>query len=330
MTRTFVPHGGVTRGACRRLAPSLLIVVALLGCQAKPPVIPQKHFEELRGLADELDDAHQSLAESNRGAYRRLVAAQGQARLDSEHAGCAMRIMATANARLQSCEATVVAAHMECSADSHREFRKNIARYEARRIVGEGDVYRHNLEAEKLLASMEESASELSTAMQVGANYLRGEMAALLAAWGTERLENRRRYEQKVGQLFQEFEEGEGKGLRRLLDTHRAFHGKVDEIEDLATPPPAGHGAAVGEDAPQPLRRRAWMLEDRLRHHVEKGIGDLLQGELLALRQRCREDEKRIRHLSCAQQSACEPCAGRTACNASKQGKSERRSEFEE
>ncbi len=51
-------------------------------------------------MARELDHAHQAMANANREAYLRLLLAQGQARLDSAHSDCAMRLLEAANLNL--------------------------------------------------------------------------------------------------------------------------------------------------------------------------------------------------------------------------------------
>ena len=312
MKRTSPPHGkGTWRAGWR--ASSLVVAVALFGCRAPQPVIALTHFDELRELARELHDAHQGMAASNRAAYFKLVTAQGQARLDSEHAGCTIRLLGIANARLQSCEASVIDSHIERNTERRRAFRQRISQLEARELIGEGDFYRQSLEAQHLLADLEESAVALSAAMQVGSSHIRRKVAASLAQWGTDRLESRAGYEGKVRGLFDEFKNGEGKDLRQLLAAHDEFGAKVDEIEDAVRPPKAENGVPTTGNGPirfgeaQKLPDwHAWAVEHRLRHYVAKRNRELMELELLALGKRCQQAEDGLRQLPCERRSTCD------------------------
>lgn len=295
MTRNSWPHGKSGRGI-RPLAPMLLLLLAstLLGCKTKPD--PSQHIDRLREIAGELKDAYQTSTRVNRETYLRLLTAQGRARLDSEHAECAMRLLGIANERLRSCEASTLKKHVEDSSCVRRKFRAKIAAHDARQHIGEGDVYAQSLVAAQFLADVEESALELSTAMQAGSNCIRRKVAASLGEWGKTRLKRRAAYERRVRGLMSEFKKCEGKVRRTLLVKHHGFLVQVGRVQELLDPPKA-------EKVPSTTRslhiRSASAVEGELRHYLEKRNGEVLEFELLALAKRCRGEEESLRSMTC-------------------------------
>lgn len=295
------------------LALPFLLAVALLGCNARPLVGPE-HFEALRRVGGELDAAHQSVAKESREAYLRLLVVEGRARLDSAHAACTIQLLEAVNVRLQFCEGAIVAAHIDESKTVRGALRDRLAQYEARELVGEGDLFRQALEARKLLANIEESARSLSAAMQVGGDCARREMATALHRWEARRLVSGTEYEQQARALPLEFENGEGKVHRDLLDKHSAFDAKVAEIEKLLSAVPTeSDGAALGKIEPVLSTRRWWVVEDRLRDFMDNRNGELLSGELGVLEKECREEQVKVGQLQCGQ-SSCNLCSGRVSC----------------